>query len=427
MPGMVDKLEVAPVRGPGRGSRVFSHRTSADPPGIESVHGQFIELCRDTREFLQKVGTYLVIPTKPDGSVIGDHGTFHLDAEGGAAIEEEFTRRGNDMLVDFEHQSIPKHARADGLSPAAGWIKALKFVAGKGMVARIEWAGDVADMLRAKVYRYLSPVFYTDQREHVVGLKNVALTNQPAIHGFPPLANSKHTKGIIVNTTTAEPTAAAGAPVVNAAGDAADESATVMDQLRAALGLADDATDADVLSACLARLQTPADAVPQSIRASLDLDDKADATMVVSAIKGLRQVAVPVHQYEALRRERMREQADDLCINKAHGIDKKLCLVEAEYERDQLLADPANFDANLVKFKRRMEFRSPMVTSGRLIQPDSGSAGDGERRTVVATARTEFEADPRHGKVTSRAAFVNMKLSDAGLALLTDAERTQLA
>jgi hypothetical protein len=55
---------------------------------------------------------------------------------------------------------------------------------------------------------------------------------------------------------------------------------------------------ADVLSACLVRIKTPADAVPNSVKASLDLDDKADATMVVSAIKGLRQVAVPVHQYE---------------------------------------------------------------------------------------------------------------------------------
>ncbi|NOT02735.1 MAG: hypothetical protein HOP29_19195 [Phycisphaerales bacterium] len=173
--------------------------------------------------------------------------------------------------------------------------------------------------------------------------------------------------------------------------------------------------------------QSTSDQTRRANNPSEQLNIVADATMVVSAIKGLRQVAVPVHQYEALRRERMREQADDLCINKAHGIDKKLCRTEAEYERDQLLADPANFDANLVKFKRRMEFRSPMVKSGRLVQPDAGSPGDGERRTLIANGRTEFDADPRHGKVTSRAAFVNMKLSDAGLSLLTDAERTQLA
>ncbi|NOT02734.1 MAG: hypothetical protein HOP29_19190 [Phycisphaerales bacterium] len=30
----------------------------------------------------------------------------------------------------------------------------MKFVAGKGMTARIEWAGDVPDMIFHKVYRY---------------------------------------------------------------------------------------------------------------------------------------------------------------------------------------------------------------------------------------------------------------------------------
>lgn len=282
--------------GPERRTRTFAPRTGSDPSGIESVHGQFIELRTDTREFLQRVATYLVIPTKPDGTVVSDHGTFTLDAEGGQAIEDAFISRGNDMLVDFEHQSIPEHARADGLAPAAGWIKALKFVAGSGMTARIEWAGDTADMIYHKVYRYLSPVWYRDARNRIVGLKNVGLVNEPAIHGYPPLANARGTKGIIVNSATAEPIAA----VANATDDATptgDGMEGVIAQLRSALQLPDDATAADVLSACLARLKAPAEAVPQRIRASLGLDDKADATMVVSAIKGLREVAVPVHGY----------------------------------------------------------------------------------------------------------------------------------
>jgi hypothetical protein len=67
-----------------------------------------------------------------------------------------------------------------------------------------------------------------------------------------------------------------------------------------------------------------------------------------------------------------------------------------------------------------------MVKAGRLVQPDSGSPADGERVTVINTARADFAADPRHAKSTTRPAFVNMKLHDAGCALLTDAERTQL-
>ncbi|NOT00979.1 MAG: hypothetical protein HOP29_10160 [Phycisphaerales bacterium] len=107
----------------------------------------------------------------------------------------------------------------------AGWIKSLKFVAGRGLSARIEWAGDVADMIYHKVYRYLSPVWYRDAHNRIVGLKNVGLVNEPAIHGYRPLANAKGTKGIIVNSATAESTGGAtGAPIANAtdAGDGMD-------------------------------------------------------------------------------------------------------------------------------------------------------------------------------------------------------------
>jgi phage I-like protein len=92
---------------------------------------------------------------------------------------EEFNKRGKDIVVDYEHQTL-----SGAEAPAAGWIKALT-AAADGLKAVVEWTPRAASMMRGREYRYFSPVINQTRRHKV--LHSVALTNHPALHGIPAL------------------------------------------------------------------------------------------------------------------------------------------------------------------------------------------------------------------------------------------------
>jgi phage I-like protein len=118
----------------------------------------------------------------PDGEYTYDHGgkpeTALCDAESRAAVIATFAARGNDLVIDYEHQTLD-----GGKAPAAGWIKELEDRGSEGLWARVEWTAEAAGYLRTGEYRYDSPVFDVDKEtRRVVTLHHVALTNWPASH-----------------------------------------------------------------------------------------------------------------------------------------------------------------------------------------------------------------------------------------------------
>ena len=93
-----------------------------------------------------------------------------------------FQGRGNDLVIDYEHQSL-KGERA----PAAGWIKDLE-AREDGLWGKVEWTPKAQEYLRHKEYRYFSPVLHLDpQTRRPLALTQVALTNVPAIRCLSPL------------------------------------------------------------------------------------------------------------------------------------------------------------------------------------------------------------------------------------------------
>ena len=73
----------------------------------------------------------------------------------------------------------------DGTAPAAGWITALEAVEGEGIYATVEWTAKAAEFIKAKEYRYMSPViFISDDDRRAVKLASVALTNTPAMEAL---------------------------------------------------------------------------------------------------------------------------------------------------------------------------------------------------------------------------------------------------
>jgi hypothetical protein len=93
------------------------------------------------------------------------------------------------LVVDYEH-ATDLAAPAGLPAPAAGWIKQFK-VAGGAIFARVEWTADAAEMLRGKLYRYISPVFEHGNDGRIERILRAALTNNPALINLPALAASK--------------------------------------------------------------------------------------------------------------------------------------------------------------------------------------------------------------------------------------------
>lgn len=118
----------------------------------------------------------------PKGYVTSSKGDFYVDEESFKLINEQFTGRRLDMVVDYEHQTL-----YGGQAPAAGWITEL--VNGEdAILAKVKWTSKAEEYLKNKEYRYLSPVILTRKTDKkVVAIHSVAVTNTPAIDGMFPL------------------------------------------------------------------------------------------------------------------------------------------------------------------------------------------------------------------------------------------------
>lgn len=112
------------------------------------------------------------------------------------------TRRGNDLVIDYEHQTL-----SGGEAPAAGWIKEMQ-ARPDGLWARVDWTDKAAAYITNREYRYFSPVLTLDEERRPTALLNAGLTNFPAITHLPPLV-AKSREGMEVIALTAHPDTAA--------------------------------------------------------------------------------------------------------------------------------------------------------------------------------------------------------------------------
>lgn len=113
---------------------------------------------------------------------------WRMDAAIAEKVIAQFTQRGIDLPVDYEHQTI-KAADNGRPAPAAGWITGLEYQSGVGLVALVRWTDAAAAHLTAGEYRYLSPVFFFDPDSGAVqSLHSLALTNTPALGALGEIA-----------------------------------------------------------------------------------------------------------------------------------------------------------------------------------------------------------------------------------------------
>lgn len=135
-----------------------------------------------------------------------------------AALVLATNRAGQDLPIDIEHASQMKGARGEP-APAVGWIKELDLRDGE-IWGRVEWTDQGRETVSSRAYRYLSPVFkYTRSGGEIARMVSAGLTNLPNL-----------------SLTALNSEGAAEEPAMSKA-------------ILEALGLPEDASDADALTA----------------------------------------------------------------------------------------------------------------------------------------------------------------------------------
>jgi phage I-like protein len=227
-----------------------------------------------------------------------------MDDEAAVQVLDAFSALTHDVVIDYEHQTMD-----GGQAPAAGWIMELDWRE-DGLWSRVSWTANAAGYIRAREYRYLSPVLTFDKgTRRITRLVNCALTNQPAMMDAPALVAKIHLQGgLLMPGSTPDKTLDKARPA----------SSAILKEL----GLEEAADEHAVLSA-LAALKTqqkpaPAPDAPASaaVLKALGLDDKADETAVLAAVAGLKAPASAAadlgRQVAALQGELAGVKADGL-------------------------------------------------------------------------------------------------------------------
>ena len=107
----------------------------------------------------------------------------YMDEAAAEAVIAAHKARGNDMVIDYEHQTLE-----DVQAPAAGWIKDLIWKGKEGLWGAVEWTKRAKEYLENREYRYFSPVMLVGAKDgRVVRLINIALTNSPKINNLQPI------------------------------------------------------------------------------------------------------------------------------------------------------------------------------------------------------------------------------------------------
>lgn len=141
-----------------------------------------------------------------------------------------------DYSFDYEHQTL--RAVTNGKpAPASAWFKSLEWVEGDGLYAvDVDWTAAASQMIAAREYRYLSPMFdYHPVTGEVGQLINVALTNLPALEELD--------EGVIA---AASRLAATSSTFPESTSMDEEQIAYLLSQLRWILNLPETSTAADI-------------------------------------------------------------------------------------------------------------------------------------------------------------------------------------
>ena len=293
-----------------------------------------------------------VVPEKiqviPGGFHKTAKGDFLHDAESQRMVVANAQAQVNDMVVDFEHQTL-----LGTEAPAAGWInrKTIAAQGDEGTWANVDWTPRASQRITNKEYRYVSPVFLIRKSDRrVVALLNVALTNQPNIDGMVPLINK----------------AVGAQPAVNSKEETNME---LMQWLIALLKLPSTATMDEVKAALQAELSDDGPVANKAVLTALGLADTATESEVTGTIMAMKQshtqqadLSGKVTELQNKLSLRDATEAVDLAVNSG-----KITPAQKDWAIDYAKRDLPGFQVFVAK--------APVVVHTGKVVTDAGGAG----------------------------------------------------
>ncbi|MCU4306999.1 phage protease [Acinetobacter ursingii] len=214
----------------------------------------------------------------PEGTFSGVDGRpfdaphWLLTPEKGRQIVAALNERKIDMVIDYEHATLK--SQTNGMpAPAAGWLKSGSFiyVDGVGICStQFEWLDKAKGFIESGEYKYLSPVLFYNKLGEVLALINVALTNTPALDQLPE----------------AKLAAAAQEFFAQNFSQNHDEDSTMnefLELMRKKLGLAETATEQEVMVAANSVFTKIDGAFGTTLAADQTLDAAIDKAIEVKA------------------------------------------------------------------------------------------------------------------------------------------------
>ncbi len=177
------------------------------------------------------------------------------------AINQMIRNMDGEILVDIDHKSFDK-----GETEAAAWITKLFKDPSKGLMARFKFTRKGAEMVSDRAYRFTSPTWTFDKNRRPLQILSVALTNTPNLPvramlnarvvdtAFKNAKNTfknapKNKDGSLDGEKPKAPTGANLSVPENPLTNPKNERSPHMDELKTVLGLAPEATDADIANA----------------------------------------------------------------------------------------------------------------------------------------------------------------------------------
>jgi phage I-like protein len=108
------------------------------------------------------------------------------EGDAGQMVVSRFNQDAMPLLIDYEHQTLSAEDNGKP-APASGWGSNMQLSA-DGLTVEVEWTDAAKQMIKAKEYRWISPVFtYDETTGQVLKILHAALTNYPALTGLRPV------------------------------------------------------------------------------------------------------------------------------------------------------------------------------------------------------------------------------------------------
>ncbi len=107
---------------------------------------------------------------------------WRIDRSTAAKIISASFSAQKELLIDYEHQSLRSEKNGQPV-PAAGWFSGLEWREGEDLFATgIQWNKQATDLIAAREYRFISPVFsYDTPTGDLSRIFSFAITNSPAL------------------------------------------------------------------------------------------------------------------------------------------------------------------------------------------------------------------------------------------------------